>query len=142
MRLLWIAVVLAIFGCSYGQEDTTVDQVLIDEIFKDTDTTQAPPENRDNSIESSSRPAVEKPSVIPMENHREMPAPQETTCSSCGEITQDASLTTKISNVSLSLNCLLSTLCPLKSFNFLVVFLLPFFGSHAKLVNVFLIICA
>lgn len=34
MRLLWIAIVLALFQCNAGQQETsTVDQGLIDELF-------------------------------------------------------------------------------------------------------------
>lgn len=34
MRLLWIAIVLALFQCNAGQEESsTVDQELIDELF-------------------------------------------------------------------------------------------------------------
>lgn len=92
MRLLWIAVVLALFKCNWGQEDATVKQ-LIDEIF------QVPSQKPENSVISES-PSPESPESRPRPPVASPPSPMpESTCSSCAAIAENPSLTPKVSNV-------------------------------------------
>lgn len=54
MRLLWIAIVLALFECSYGQqqeETATIDPKLLNEYF-DTNDLPGLPENNPNETET------------------------------------------------------------------------------------------
>lgn len=111
MRLMLIAIVLALFKCNYGQEDTTMNQLNTDENIQAT--TQMP-ENRDamggagggggnggggGGGEGAGGAERSEPMAAPGS-----PVPlgpvSETPCSSCAAVPDDTSLTSKISNVS------------------------------------------
>lgn len=95
MRLLWVAVVLALFKCNEGQEDSTVSEDLIKELFSNnTDIF----ENKSGATPGDPPPQPLPPQSPPSGN----PNGEETTCSSCAAIAEDPTLTPKVSNVSQS----------------------------------------
>lgn len=90
MRLLWIAIVLTLFQCNYGQveEESTVSEDLIDDVF-----------NRDKKPGND---VTEGSSSGPPPPPSEKPKGVEPTCSTCTPTADDPILTPKSSNVSQS----------------------------------------
>lgn len=125
MRLLWVVIVLALFQCNNGQEESsTVSEDLIKELFAN-DTTF---ENKSGGDSSDLPLGGETPSQssggetpnqssggesftpsaggdtpnppLPSVTSSGNPNGAETTCSSCAAIAEDPTLTPKVSNVS------------------------------------------
>lgn len=104
MRLLWIAIVLALFKCNYGEEDVTVDPKLIEQLFGPTEVPESSASTESKGPIESTRP-IESTGPSDRSENPNPPVPSENstpdkTCSTCNTIAENPSLIPKVSNVS------------------------------------------
>lgn len=98
MRLLWIPIVIALIKCNYGQEETTVSEDLIKELFYNSTDTTFKSGDGDSSSSSNVTPTDGTRFSPESSSSSGNPNVVEPTCSSCAAIDKDPTL--KATNVS------------------------------------------